>query len=211
MKQFNDFVHYVRNGVHMPAIVLNSRMVTETIPVPNQPNPLLTTDKTTERLTLLYADPITGPSLVQAGKASAANKTEFDVKPLEPGMVFGWLEMGEYGAEHDAPIKDHLAAIEAVKEQPVPEDVTKIVTGAHKGGMPTDEGFELPPLSADDPGISTEAGRGSSELLTGTPAVVATDGNPAVTESGKSQEQLDAEIGKQDPPINRDEPIDTAQ
>ena len=188
-KKFNDAVQYVRNGVSIPAIVLNSRTVTEQVPVPKQNDPTLTKEKITERLTLLYADPITGLSLVQAGKSSAAGKTEFDVKPLEPGMVFGWLEFGEYGEPHDAPIQAHLAATAAVAAQSVPEDPTKVVTEAHKTGLPVADPLLKTSGDGADAGDWTKAGmtvegfpvaKGSAEDVTTKPELLDIGGRSGV-------------------------------
>lgn len=178
-QSFNSAVHYVRNGVSIPAIVLKSQMITETISQPKKMDPGFTVEKTTERLTLLFADP-DKVGLVLAGKASAVASTQFDVKPLEPGMTNGWLEFGPVPTEIKDPIADHVAAVEAdnlVKSQGgLVEDPTTIVTEAHKGTLPSKPFEDLTPEERA--------------------AVIYPYGN-IITESGKTQEQLDADIAKQ--------------
>lgn len=127
---FNSAVHYVRNGVSLPAIVLKSQLITETIPQPKPMDPGFTVQKTTERLTLLFADPAKA-GLVLAGKSIEVASTVFNVGPLEPGMTNGWLEFGPVPAEIKEPIDNHLAAVERVKADPGVEDPTKLVVSVH--------------------------------------------------------------------------------
>lgn len=129
-KNFNDVVLYTRNGISFPAIVLASRSVTEKVQVPNAA-PGVTTEVTTERLTLLYADPVAGPSMVQAGKPAAAAATAFDVRPLAVGMIHGWTDE-QLSDEHEDAIQAHKDAVAAVNAVPEVQDATQVVTDAHK-------------------------------------------------------------------------------
>lgn len=114
-KKYQDRVDYTRNGDTIPAIVLQSRFITEEVAVPGS---TATTPVTTERLTLLFADPVAGIGLINGGRASAVGQTAFNVKPLEPGMVHGWSELGGVTAEHDEAIDAHKEAVAKVAENP---------------------------------------------------------------------------------------------
>ena len=75
MKQFNDSVTYIRKGNALPAIVLKSQASIYG-----------------ELLTLLYANPDSGPGLVVQGTNRGVAAVDSAVKPMGVGAMFGWQE-----------------------------------------------------------------------------------------------------------------------
>ncbi len=73
MHSFNDSVVYVRNGKPIPAIVLSS----------------LQSDRG-ELLTVLYAQPEIGPTLLAQGTTRGVAQVQQAVTPFVEGNVFGW-------------------------------------------------------------------------------------------------------------------------
>ena len=75
MHNFNDSVVYVRNGKPIPAIVLSS----------------LQSDRG-ELLTVLYAQPEIGPTLLAQGTTRGIAQVQQAVAPFVEGNVFGWTD-----------------------------------------------------------------------------------------------------------------------
>lgn len=76
-KPFNSLVVFVRNGVATPAFVVKSQLQADG----------------REFLSLLYADPITGPQLVLAGATRKVGDVALSVPPLSVGANFGWEDV----------------------------------------------------------------------------------------------------------------------
>lgn len=92
-KKYNDLVTFVRNGSAIPAFVVNSQL---------QPNGK-------EYLSLLYADPATGPSLVLAGATRKVGDVALSVAPMSPGAAFGWFDLPVADSHADV-LEDHADA-----------------------------------------------------------------------------------------------------
>ena len=75
MHNFNDSVLYVRNGKPIPAIVLSSLQ-----------------SEHGELLTLLYAQPEIGPTLLAQGTTRGVAQVQLSVLPFVEGNAFGWKE-----------------------------------------------------------------------------------------------------------------------
>jgi len=91
---FNDSVIYVRNGKPIPAIVLSS----------------LQSDKG-ELLTLLYAQPEIGPTLLAQGTTRGIAQVQQAVQPFVEGNVFGWRPWGEVAPVEPVPVPQTPTAI----------------------------------------------------------------------------------------------------
>lgn len=92
-KKFGDLVTFVRNGSAIPAFVVNSQL---------QANGK-------EFLSLLYADPVTGPSLVLAGATRKVGDVALSVAPMSPGAAFGWFDL-PVADNHADVLEDHADA-----------------------------------------------------------------------------------------------------
>jgi hypothetical protein len=101
-KRFNDLVTFVRNGSAIPALVVNSQL---------QPDGR-------EFLSLLYADPVTGPTLVISGASRKVGDVALSVAPLRPNGGFGWFDLPVTDA-HAAVLDEHANA--AAASQPAPK------------------------------------------------------------------------------------------
>ena len=96
---FNDSVVYVRNGNPIPAIVLKSQQSADG-----------------ELLTLLYADPATGPGLLAQGTTRGIAQVQQAVAPFVAGNTFGWLDPFDgHSAEALQSVLDHVEDIAAAK------------------------------------------------------------------------------------------------
>jgi hypothetical protein len=89
-KPFNSLVVFVRNGVAVPALVVNSQLQADG----------------REFLSLLYADHLTGPQLVLTGATRKVGNVALSVPPLSAGGGFGWFDLPVADA-HAALLTDH--------------------------------------------------------------------------------------------------------
>ena len=103
-QRFNSTVTFVRNGVAIPALVVNSQLQADG----------------REFLSLLYADPFSGPQLVIAGASRKVGDVALSVPPLSAGAGFGWFDLPVADA-HAALLDDHAGAL-AVGAQPLAID-----------------------------------------------------------------------------------------
>ena len=94
-KRFNDLVTFVRNGVAVPALVVNSQLQADG----------------REFLSVLYADPSSGPTLVISGQTRKVGSVELSVPPITVGAGFGWFNLPVNDA-HAAMLSDHADAAE---------------------------------------------------------------------------------------------------
>ena len=88
-----------KNGVLVPAIVIKSQLQGDG----------------REFLSLLYADPATGPGLVLAGATRKVGSVELSVPPLGKDQKYGWLDV----VVSEETLQEHTAAI--IAGTPVPE------------------------------------------------------------------------------------------
>lgn len=135
-KQFSDVVILSKNGVLVPAIVIKSQLQGDG----------------REFLSLLYADPATGPSLVLAGGTRKVGSVELSVPPLAKGQMYGWV--GLVVSEKD--LAAHTAAVIASKPVPEVEIDEDDLPGVH--GLPSqadeseaDKASRLANLQHQDP------------------------------------------------------------
>lgn len=119
-KPFNSLVIYVRNGVALPAVVLRSQLQGDG----------------REFLSLLYADPATGPSLVLAGGTRKVGSVDLSVPPFVNGAAFGWLELPVYPVVAEQ-LAEHTAAVIAGKPVEPVQFREKHLPGVH--GLPDQE------------------------------------------------------------------------
>jgi len=113
-KQFNDQVILSKGGVLVPAIVIKSQLQADG----------------REVLSLLYADPATGPGLVLAGATRKVGSIELAVLPLAKGSAYGWLNPVVPPAELQA----HSAAVIAGEKPPAVDVADEALPGIH--GLP---------------------------------------------------------------------------
>jgi len=113
-KQFNDQVILSKGGVLVPAIVIKSQLQADG----------------REVLSLLYADPATGPGLVLAGATRKVGSIELAVLPLAKGSAYGWLNPVVPPAELQA----HSAAVIAGEKPPAVNVADEALPGIH--GLP---------------------------------------------------------------------------
>jgi len=117
MKQYNDLVILSKNGVLVPAIVIKSQLQADG----------------REFLSLLYADPATGPGLVLAGGTRKVGSVELNVQPLSKGAMYGWLDK----VVSDEELQAHSAAVIAGNEPPKIEIKDEDLPEVH--GLPRQE------------------------------------------------------------------------
>lgn len=149
-KQFNDSIIYVRNGKPLPAIVLAS-----------QESPL------GELLTLLYADPTKGPTLLAQGTTRGIAQVQQAVTPMVEGNVFGWEEVESVAADmtialleaadkENDQLRQKIAEQEAILNQkPEPAPLTSLeqldeVQGPVEPGDP-ESPHAIEPIMPTDP------------------------------------------------------------
>jgi hypothetical protein len=101
-KPFNSLVVFVRNGVATPAFAVNSQLQADG----------------REFLSLLYADPITGPQLVLAGATRKVGDVALSVPPLSVGANFGWKDL-QIPPDDQKVMDEHAAALKAGEPVPV--------------------------------------------------------------------------------------------
>lgn len=101
-KPFNSLVVFVRNGVATPAFVVKSQLQADG----------------REFLSLLYADPITGPQLVLAGATRKVGDVAFGVPPLSVGANFGWKDLAVHPDDQKV-MDERAAALKAGEPVPV--------------------------------------------------------------------------------------------
>jgi hypothetical protein len=94
-KRFNDLVVLVRNGVAVPALVVSSQLQADG----------------REFLSVLYADPTSGPTLVLSGATRKVGTVQLGVPPLNAGAGYGWFDLPVNDA-HAALLADHADALE---------------------------------------------------------------------------------------------------
>lgn len=121
-KKYNDLVVLVRNGVAVPAIVLKSQ---------------LAGPEGREVLSLLYADPSSGPTLVLAGNTRKVGSVEISAPPLTIGAGFGWTHLDGYEAL-DA-LRAHTDAVMAGEKVPELEFDEDELPGVHGHPQQADE------------------------------------------------------------------------
>jgi hypothetical protein len=80
---FNDSVVYIRNGKPIPAIVLSSLM----------------SDRG-ELLTVLYAQPEIGPTLLAQGTTRGIAQVQQAVAPFVEGNTFGWQDLSKSSSDY---------------------------------------------------------------------------------------------------------------
>lgn len=117
MKNFNDAVLYIRDGKAIPGIVLKSQQTTAG-----------------ELLTILYADPDTGPSLVAQGTCRGIGSIASAVGPMGTGRMFGWKDTAEMQfATENAGLRAQLAELKAeAATKPVDDVQGKVPPGDPK-------------------------------------------------------------------------------
>ena len=113
-KQFNDVVILSKNGVLVPAIVIKSQLQADG----------------REFLSLLYADPATGPGLVLAGGTRKVGSVELVVQPLSKGAAYGWVDL----VVSEKELAAHTAAVIAGEPTPEINIPEKDMPGVH--GLP---------------------------------------------------------------------------
>lgn len=101
-KPFNSLVVFVRNGVATPAFVVKSQLQADG----------------REFLSLLYADPITGPQLVLAGATRKVGDVALSVPPLSVGANFGWKDLAVHPDDQKV-MDERAAALKAGEPVPV--------------------------------------------------------------------------------------------
>jgi hypothetical protein len=87
-----------------------------------------------EFLSLLYADPFTGPGLVLAGSTRKVGSVELTVQPLSKGAAYGWLD---YDGVSDEDLRAHSDAVIAGNKPPIVEIDEADMPGVH--GLPSQE------------------------------------------------------------------------
>ena len=121
---FNDSVVYVRNGKPIPAIVLSS----------------LQSDRG-ELLTVIYAQPEIGPTLLAQGTTRGIAQVQQAVQPMAPGRIFGWVESNEFGN----PLPEKVSLIEVTAPEQLDE-----AQGPATPGDP-DSPHAIEPIMPTDP------------------------------------------------------------
>lgn len=114
-KRFNDLVVLVRNGVAVPALVVSSQLQADG----------------REFLSVLYADPTSGPTLVLSGATRKVGSVQLGAPPLNAGAVYGWFDLPVNDA-HAALLADHANVQEwnlnpSTPNMPVPAIDPKLV------------------------------------------------------------------------------------
>ena len=101
---FNDSVVYIRNGKPIPAIVLSSLM----------------SDRG-ELLTVLYAQPEIGPTLLAQGTTRGIAQVQQAVAPFKEGNMFGWKPWGEVAPTEPPTAPEQLDEAQGAVEPGAPE------------------------------------------------------------------------------------------
>ncbi len=127
MHSFNDSVIYVRNGKPIPAIVLSSLQ-----------------SEHGELLTLLYAQPEIGPTLLAQGTTRGVAQVQLSVLPFVKGNAFGWKEddysEANLGIKHPT-APEQLDEVQGPVTPGAPESPHAIEqTGGHQGAENPDGG-----------------------------------------------------------------------
>jgi hypothetical protein len=113
-QRYNNLVTFVRNGVAIPALVVNSQLQADG----------------REFLSLLYADPFSGPQLVIAGASRKVGDVALSVPPLSAGAGFGWFDLPVADA-HAALLDDHAGALAVGALPPTIDPVLVGTPGIH--------------------------------------------------------------------------------
>lgn len=175
-KAFNDVVILSKNGVLVPAIVIKSQLQGDG----------------REFLSLLYADPATGPSLVLAGGTRKVGSVELSVPPLAKDGKYGWADL----VVSEEELAAHTAAVIAGKKAPEVDLDEEDLPGVH--GLPQqadetedDKAARLANLAHQDPEAHKSETEPAPEPVSepaepsDTPVDPATPADPAVTEPAK--------------------------
>jgi hypothetical protein len=140
-KRFNDLVIFVRNGVAVPALVVQSQL---------QPDGR-------EFLSVLYADPTSGPTLVLSGATRKVGSVQLGAPPLSVGGNFGWKDLEIHPGDQKI-IDKHAAALKAGEPVSVLPYEADDLPGVH--GLPiqaaetdADKAARLANLAHQEPAI----------------------------------------------------------
>ena len=117
-KKFNELVVLVRNGIQTPAIVVKSQL----------------DGAGREILSVLFADPTTGPGLVLAGATRKVGSVELAVPPLTSNAIYGWLDLAIHPIQKRE-LAAHTDAAAAGEPAPALDFEAEDLPGVH--GLPS--------------------------------------------------------------------------